>query len=208
MAETENEKKPAAKKPAAKKTTTRKTTSARKTAAAKTTATKKPVARKTATGKSTTTRKTAAAKSTVKAKAEPKPQAAPKQETPTTSAESTKARDASKSENLYSDSENTKDSSVDKDKIIAELKDKDWLEVVFRGLFMVLYGFVASGVLTVTFGLSIIQFIVMILLGEPNALITRFVRGCAKYIEDVLDFMSFRTDERPFPLGKDLPDGD
>lgn len=216
MAETEENKKPAAKKPAAKKTTTRKTATTRKASAAKTPAAKKPATRKTAaskastskttSSKSTTTRKPAAAKKP--STKTPKPQVASEQDAPKTAAESVQAEDATASENASRGSESAQDSAVDKDKIMAELKDKDWLEVVFRGLFMVLFGFVASGVLTVTFGLSIIQFIVMILLGEPNALITRFVRGCAKYIEDVLDFLSFRTDDRPFPLGKDLPDGD
>jgi len=203
MAEETEEKKPAAKK-----------TSAAAGTAKKSTAAKKPAARKPAARKTSTAKKPAAKKPAAKKAAAPRKTAAPKAAA-SKPASATKTEAAAEPKAAKQKAEAPKDTphqedagaKVDKDAIIAELKEKDWLEVFFRGIFMLGYGVLASVVLWVTFALAVVQFVVMVLTGKPNASITRFIRGCAKYIEDVLDFLSFRTDEKPFPLGKDIPDG-
>ncbi|NVJ99621.1 MAG: DUF4389 domain-containing protein [Alphaproteobacteria bacterium] len=192
----------------------------------------KPAARKTAAKKTTTATK---AKSAAKPKAAPKkstsstkkaaPKRAPAKEA-TPKAAAAKASDApSKAEDVLENAQETastteapyasedtpsgKDSSsFDADKFSRELKDKDWAAYALRGAFMLLFGFLAWIAISFNFVLAGLQFIMLVLTGEPNEFLRKTIMVLGRYIVDVMQYLSFESDDRPFPLGKDLPDSE
>ena len=76
-----------------------------------------------------------------------------------------------------------------------------------RGLFMLLLilAFHISG--TVIFIVTAIQFVVMLLAGKPNARLVTFGRSLGRYLQQIVDFLTFATEEMPFPFN-DWPAGD
>jgi hypothetical protein len=195
-------------KPAAAKTAATKTaTTARKAAPKKTGAagTKKAAAPKKAAAA-----KAPAAKAKVAAApaAQPEPDEAaqaaasttasePEAETTSSTFESTGTSGASDTEDRYS-----------ADRIASEFKDKDWGNVVARAAFTLFYFFATWVALVFGSALSVIQFLIYLVSGEGNDVIRRAILSIGKYIGDVAAYFSFTSTERPFPFGKDLPDGE
>jgi len=93
----------------------------------------------------------------------------------------------------------------DSERLIAELKEKDWGTIATRAFFMVFFGFLANLALMVTFILALVQFILMVGTGSPNRSVTSIISRLATYIGQALNFLSFRTEDRPFPMDIDLP---
>jgi len=166
-----------AKKPAAK--TTRKTTTAKKAAPKKAAAKPKAAAAKAAEAPS---------------KAAPPPETeAPKAEAPKPENES--AKNAGSGHTI----------SEDAQEFISELKEKDWGTYLVRGIFMLVFGFLSWLAISFCFLLAGIQFIILVLTGGPNDVVTKAIMTAGNYIADVMAYLSFKSDERPFPLGKPLP---
>jgi hypothetical protein len=205
-------KKPAARKtsakPAVKKTTTAKTAAtARKAAPKKTgaTGTKKTAApKKAAAAKAPDANAKVAAAPAAQPETDETAQAAasatasePEAETASSTFESTSTSGASDTEDRYS-----------ADRIASEFKDKDWGNVVARAAFTLFYFFATWVALVFGSALSVIQFLIYLVSGEGNDVIRRGILSIGKYIGDVAAYFSFTSTERPFPFGKDLPDGD
>lgn len=93
----------------------------------------------------------------------------------------------------------------DSERLIAELKEKDWGTIATRAFFMVFFGFLANIALMVTFILALVQFILMVGTGRPNHSVTSIILRLATYIGQALNFLSFRTEDKPFPMDLDLP---
>ena len=94
------------------------------------------------------------------------------------------------------------------EKLVESLKQKDWKEVLVRGAFMLFFGFAAWFTVMVGLTLSVIQFLIVIVNGSPNEVVRRAIAGIGQYVGEVFDFQSFKSDDRPFPFGRDLPNGD
>ena len=92
--------------------------------------------------------------------------------------------------------------------IVEDLKGRDWPQIIQRALLMVFFGFLAWVTISVAFFLATAQVVISIFVGEPNAALTRLIKQGANYIHDVLDYLSFASDECPFPFGRNLPDPD
>ena len=197
MAEATEDKVPAKKAKAVKKPATAKAPAKSKTAAkapAKKAVAKKPAAKKAAV-KKTPVKKQPAPKAAAETTApvedvtvEAAPKAAPKSATEST--------------------EESSHAGFDGEKLIAELKEKDWGTIVTRAFFMVFFGFLANLALGVTFVLALLQFVLMVGTGKPNHSVTSVIGRFATYIGQALDFLSFKTEEKPFPMDLDLPKGD
>ena len=71
-----------------------------------------------------------------------------------------------------------------------------WLRFVFMILFMAVAG-VASYVITV---LIFIQFIFALVTGNSEARLQKFGRNMAQYIFQILNFLTYNTEEKPFPF--------
>jgi Flp pilus assembly protein TadB len=78
-----------------------------------------------------------------------------------------------------------------------------WLRFVFMILFMAIAG-VASYVVTV---LIFIQFIFALVTGNSEARLQKFGRNMAQYIFQILSFLTYNTEEKPFPFN-DWPAAD
>jgi len=92
--------------------------------------------------------------------------------------------------------------------LVEDLKGRDWPKIIQRALLMVFFGFLAWVTISVAFFLATAQVVISIFVGEPNAALTRLIKQSANYIHDVLDYLSFASDECPFPFGRNLPDPD
>ena len=84
-----------------------------------------------------------------------------------------------------------------KEEIKQRLQKKEiWQHGLYMLLFMFIYGF--SNFLTVT--IFFFQYITLILTGQTNVLLLGFSQSLSIYIYQILIFLSFNSDQRPFPF--------
>ena len=76
-----------------------------------------------------------------------------------------------------------------------------------RGLFMLLMGFAFQVSGTVLCIVTVIQFVMALLNGTANARLTSFGRSLGRYLQQIANFLTFATEEMPFPFS-DWPAGD
>ena len=71
-----------------------------------------------------------------------------------------------------------------------------------RGLFMLLMGiaFQISG--TVLCVVTIIQFVMVLLNDTPNERLVSFGRSMGNYLRQIVNFLTFATEEMPFPFNE------
>ena len=81
-----------------------------------------------------------------------------------------------------------------------------WMRLVFMIIFAVAFN-VAE---IVIFIVTVFQFLASLFTGEPNDRLVRFGRNLAQYIQQIIAFMTFATEERPFPFSTwpDEPDNE
>lgn len=84
----------------------------------------------------------------------------------------------------------------DEDKNGASREGNIWL----RGVFMVLLGILYSLAGTVLFVVAVLQFVFVLLGSEPNARLLVFGRSLGSYIQQLVNFQTFNTEEKPFPF--------
>ena len=71
-----------------------------------------------------------------------------------------------------------------------------WLRLVY----MVIFGVAFSVAEFVTFVVVAFQFLASLFTGKPNDQLIRFGRNLARYIQQTIVFMTFATEEKPFPF--------
>lgn len=76
-----------------------------------------------------------------------------------------------------------------------------------RGLLMLLMALIYHVIGTVLFVVTVIQFVIALLNDEPNARLASFGRGMGRYLQQIVLFLTFATEEIPFPFN-DWPSGD
>ena len=74
-----------------------------------------------------------------------------------------------------------------------------------RALYTILYLIIVRLISMVLFVIAITQYIYSWLTGEPNDKILYFTEGLAEYTKQLVSYVGFNTDEKPWPLG-DWPD--
>ena len=85
------------------------------------------------------------------------------------------------------------------------LKSRDtWLRLVF----MIVYGAILSVTGIVATAIVVLGFLVVLFTGERNAQLAAAGSSVADYIREVLRYLSFNTEEKPFPFGAEFPDAD
>ena len=84
-----------------------------------------------------------------------------------------------------------------KEEVKKNLKDTNaWLRV----LFMILFGCIYSLAIIVMWVLVLFQLTFSLLTGSPNTKIEPFSRQLSKYIYEILLYLSYNTEEKPFPF--------
>jgi Domain of unknown function (DUF4389) len=76
-----------------------------------------------------------------------------------------------------------------------------------RGLFMLLMALAYHVSGTVIFIVTVIQFVMRLLVDKPNARLVSFGRNMGRYLQHIVNFLTFATEEMPFPFN-DWPTGD
>jgi hypothetical protein len=76
-----------------------------------------------------------------------------------------------------------------------------------RGLFMLLMALAYQVTGTVVCIVTVIQFVLTLLNGQPNPRLVTFGRSMGRYLQQTVDFLTFATEEIPFPFD-DWPAGD
>lgn len=71
-----------------------------------------------------------------------------------------------------------------------------WLRSIFMVLFFIVYRITDILVLLV----AISQWIYTLLTGEANASLTRFAGGLSAYVAQIIQYLTYRTEEKPFPF--------
>ncbi|MDE1461161.1 DUF4389 domain-containing protein [Spartinivicinus poritis] len=79
--------------------------------------------------------------------------------------------------------------------------DSQWLRV----LFIVLYGIAYQVAELVVLFVVIIQILFALFTGEPNQKLIQFADGVNRFILQILQFITYKTDEKPFPF-QDWPE--
>jgi hypothetical protein len=70
-----------------------------------------------------------------------------------------------------------------------------------RLLFAFGFAIVSWFVLWLLFFVGLAQFVVVALNGHANEELKRFSQGLVRYLGELLDFVTFGRDEKPFPFG-------
>ena len=71
-----------------------------------------------------------------------------------------------------------------------------------RGLFMLLMGFAYHVCGTVLCIVAVIQFVMALLNDTPNARLVLFGRSLGRYLQQIAHFLTFATEEMPFPFSE------
>jgi hypothetical protein len=71
-----------------------------------------------------------------------------------------------------------------------------------RGLLMILLGIACHLAGTVLFFLALVQFVLALTGAVPNPRLTAFGRGLGRYLSQIAGFVSFATEEPPFPFSE------
>lgn len=69
-----------------------------------------------------------------------------------------------------------------------------------RGVFMILLGILYSLAGTVLFVVALLQFIFVLLGSAPNTRLLTFGRSLGSYVQQLVNFQTFNTEEKPFPF--------
>ena len=85
---------------------------------------------------------------------------------------------------------------------IPTIKRNIWI----RGLFMLLIALAYHVSGTVMLIVTVIQFVIMLLNDTPNARLVSFGLSLGRYLQQIVNFLTFATEEMPFPFS-DWPSG-
>ncbi len=69
-----------------------------------------------------------------------------------------------------------------------------------RGLFMLLMALAYQVSGTVVCFVTVIQFLIVLLNAKPNARLVSFGRSLGGYLKQIVNFLTFATEELPFPF--------
>lgn len=70
-----------------------------------------------------------------------------------------------------------------------------------RALYTLLYLIIGRFISMVLFVIAITQYIYSWLTGEPNGKILYFTKDLGEYTKQLVSYVGFNTDERPWPIG-------
>jgi len=71
-----------------------------------------------------------------------------------------------------------------------------WLRLLFMIVLSMAYGVAEA----VAFAVVVFQFVASLITGKPNDQLARFGRNLARYFEQIIAYLTFATDEKPFPF--------
>lgn len=125
-------------------------------------------------------------------------------EEPVISVASESSENTTSSENAHA--KKTKSTHEDADNVFPGLaKDRDWQNFVLRVAYIITFGVLGWLAFGAAITMTIIQVVITVLLGAPNETLQNWVSAIGKYLAEVFEYISWSTDEKPFPLGRPVP---
>ena len=83
------------------------------------------------------------------------------------------------------------------DELKARLKDENiWVHLVQ----LIMYGIAFMLTSWILLAVTILHFVLRLLTGEPNKELQRFGQSLSTYLYEIVQFASFNTNDKPFPL--------
>jgi len=71
-----------------------------------------------------------------------------------------------------------------------------------RGLFMLLMALAYQVAGTLLLIVAVIQFVMVLLTSAPNKQLVEFGRSLGRYFQQIVNFLSFVTEQMPFPFSE------
>jgi hypothetical protein len=81
------------------------------------------------------------------------------------------------------------------------------IDTWLRFIAMVFFGFAFYIVFALTFFVAAVQFLIKLLTGSVNNQLSWFGASLGAYMKDAISFLTFYSEERPFPFGRAWPSG-
>ena len=81
---------------------------------------------------------------------------------------------------------------------INEQPKAGWKRVLYTILYLTINRFISMFLFLIT----VCQFIYSWLIGEPNDKLLHFTSGLAEYSKQLVSYIGFNSDERPWPVGE------
>ncbi len=72
---------------------------------------------------------------------------------------------------------------------------------IARALYILLYLIIGRFISVILFVVAITQYIYTWLTGEPNEKILEFTDGLSEYAKQLVSYVGFNSDEKPWPFG-------
>ena len=79
-----------------------------------------------------------------------------------------------------------------------------WLRLIF----MVVFAITWSIAVFVTGAVIVLNFLYVLFTGKTNSRLTEFGKALASYLYEIVLFMTFNSETRPFPIDAEWPAGD
>ncbi len=83
--------------------------------------------------------------------------------------------------------------TIDKSTLVVSSK---WVRLLFMILFAICYGILRW----IAYFLAVIQFLVVLVTNKPHEGLLRFSQGLSYYSYQIVRFLTYNTEERPFPF--------
>ncbi len=77
------------------------------------------------------------------------------------------------------------------------MNSKHWMRLLLMAL---MYTILFSLVQIITAISLLVQWILVLFMGEPNARLRHFTKGLNRYTWEIMEFINFNSETRPFPL--------
>ena len=103
-----------------------------------------------------------------------------------------------------SDNENTKNEDL-MENVKEKAKDIDtWIPVVVIAIFGVIWFVILFWIILILF---LVQFAFKLLTGDTNEQVGQACSVLTQYISQILEYVTYQSPDRPFPLGSPFPSG-
>lgn len=79
--------------------------------------------------------------------------------------------------------------------------------VWMRGLYIIIFGVILYFAFALVWLLVVFQFLTKLFTGELNQQLRRFAAPLSRYVSQILSYITFQSDERPFPFSPWPADG-
>lgn len=102
------------------------------------------------------------------------------------------------SENNVSDSSSKLSNSAGQEELKNKMMNpKHWMRLLLMALMYTILFTLVQLIATISL---LVQWILVLFTGEPNARLRHFTKGLNRYTWEIMEFINFNSETRPFPL--------